>query len=153
MIIKGLENYGFCDLAYNATENLLNGMYRVFKKTATVWENYSPESYDRGNRSKGEFVGWTGLVPITMLIENIIGIRVNALNNSVTWHINRVDRHGIRNLHTGKNTITLVCDKRNSKEDKVMIHIECKYSFTLKIISGDTSREITVKEGNSSYTL
>ena len=153
IIVKGLENNGFYDIAYYATEKLLNGMYGVFKKTATVWENYSPESYNRGNRSKGKFVGWTGLVPITMLIENIIGIRVNALKNSVTWHINRVDRHGIRNLHSGKNTITLVCEKRNSKEDKVTIHVECKHSFTLKIILGETSREIMVKEGRSSYTL
>jgi len=153
MIIKGLQKHGFYDLAYRATEKLLNGMYGVYKKTATVWENYSPESFDKGSRSKGEFVGWTGLIPITMLIEDIIGICANAPDNTLTWHIQRTDRHGIRNLHFGDNTVTLLCRKRASVKDKVMIDVDCRHSFTLKIISGDKSADFMVKEGISSFEL
>src|SRR4029079_271099 len=74
-IIKGLEHSGYEDCAAESTEAYLAGMYEVFKKTGTVWENYAPDSYDQGNQAKPDFVGWTGDGPIALLIENVIGLR------------------------------------------------------------------------------
>ena len=105
MIIKGLDKFGVGnDLAYKfnefatlATEEYLNGIYEVYKKTGTIWENYSPEALARGSWSRPDFVGWTGCGPIELLIENIIGLRPDGVNNLLTWHLTRIDKHGIEN--------------------------------------------------------
>ena len=61
MIIKGLEKCGykgFEEFASLSAENYIDGMSRVFKKTGTIWENYSPDSYARGSLSKP--ILWAG---------------------------------------------------------------------------------------------
>ncbi len=83
MIIKGLDKFGvnndfaykFNEFATLATEEYLNGIYEVYKKTGTIWENYSSEAYTRGSWSRADFVGWSGCGPIELLIENVIGLR------------------------------------------------------------------------------
>lgn len=63
----------------------------------------------------GDFVGRTGIIPITMLIEDVFGIEVNSKDNEIVWHINELSRHGIKNLPFGKDSeVTLICEKRNS---------------------------------------
>ena len=52
MIVKGLERYGrtggnptdhgFNEVAAEAAERYLDGLAAVFRKTGTLWENYSP---------------------------------------------------------------------------------------------------------------
>jgi len=71
MVIKGLENYGYDELAAEATEKYLAGMYEVYQKTGTVYENYAPDHYAKGEPAKADFVGWTGCGPIQLLFENV----------------------------------------------------------------------------------
>jgi len=63
MVLKGLEKNGYADLAYDIAVNCLNNVVSVFKKDATLYENYAPESAINGNPSKSDFVGWSGLFP------------------------------------------------------------------------------------------
>ena len=49
-----------------------------------------------------DFVGWAGLGPIALLIENIIGIQANVPEREIVWYVNRTDRHGIQNLWLGE---------------------------------------------------
>lgn len=153
MILKGLDNYEDDGFSCKATEKLLKGVYSVFTKTGTAWENYSPDYEERGNRSKGEFVGWTGIIPITLLIENIIGIRAHALNNTVTWHISRYDKHGIKNFRFGSNNLDLICDRRAPLHPGINITVNSKLPFTLKIISDQGTKEFYLDEGTSRVNL
>ncbi|KAB2845763.1 MAG: hypothetical protein F9K45_03270, partial [Melioribacteraceae bacterium] len=116
MLIKGLEKYGDYFTAYQIAENHLKNMsyvYYFFKpeedKIAfeeryaddykTIWECYSAEFLTPATRwddtfySRQDFVGWSGLGPIAMLIENIIGINIDVPNNEIVWRINRADKH------------------------------------------------------------
>lgn len=61
MVLKGLEKYGYNDLAYDIAETSLNNVVKTYNKTSTLWENYSPEEASRGSSSGGSFVGWSGL--------------------------------------------------------------------------------------------
>lgn len=142
MIIKAMQRYGYDSIAYIASEKFLNVLTKVYNSTKTLWENYSSEIDMPGNRSKPKFVGWTGIVPITLLIENIIGIRVNALNNTIYWNIQRNDKHGIKNFKFGKNSVNLICSKDNLK--KYIIQIETKETMFV---------EIKIKSINVKYKL
>ncbi len=66
-IIKGLQACGQEAFATEATEKYLAGMAEVFKTTNTVFENYMPERLEPSSK-RGDFVGWTGLGPISLLI-------------------------------------------------------------------------------------
>lgn len=148
MIIKGLDKFGvnndfaykFNEFASLATEEYLKGIYEVYKKTGTIWENYSSEAFTRGSWSRPDFVGWSGCGPIQLLIENIIGLRPNALNNSLTWHLARIDKHGIENLKFGNVTVSLIAEKRKKITSPVIINVKCDNNF-----------ELIVEHGNNNY--
>ena len=164
MIIKGLDKFGVGnDNAYNfnefatlVTEEYLNGIYEVYKKTGTIWENYSPEAYVRGVWSRPDFVGWTGCGPIELLIENVLGFRPNGENNSLTWYIHRIDKHGIERLRFGKVTASLICEKRESVNAAVNVTVETDNPFTLIIKNSYGTEkifEITKGQQNLKFTF
>jgi glycogen debranching enzyme len=153
MILKGLENYGYHDLAYQASKKYLKGMHEVFQKTGTVWENYNPDKYVRNERAKPDFVGWTGLGPISVLIESVIGIKINAPANTVEWHIHRTDRHGVKNLAFDHQKVSLLAEERSSPEETARINIETNKSFQLIIHIQDRMKEFDIEQGSSVITF
>jgi glycogen debranching enzyme len=147
MIIKGLDkfsvgndmSYKFNEFATLATEEYLNGIYEVYKKTGTIWENYSPEAFARGSWSRPDFVGWTGCGPIELLIENILGLRPDGVNNLLTWHLSRIDKHGIENLKFGDVTVSLVAERREKLISTIRIKVICDKDFELSIEHGNNN--------------
>ena len=114
MTVKGLERHGYDELATLIAQKNMEAMFRVYQSTGTIWELYSPDMYMPATNETGiymvkpNFVGWTGLIPISMFIENIIGIRADGSTNRVVWNTNITLRHGIQNLRFGNVTTTLV---------------------------------------------
>lgn len=51
---------------------------QMFRETGTLWENYAPEYAGRGHPAKPDFVGWTGVSAITIPIEYVVGLRLDA---------------------------------------------------------------------------
>lgn len=148
MIIKGIEVFGFYDFSYEASVRYLRGMEAVFSKTGTVWENYNPDEYVKSKRANPDFVGWTGLGPIALLIESILGIQADASANTVQWHINRIDKHGIKNLRIGESTISLLAQARKSMDAKAIITVEANKPITLNISKAGKDKSFEVVELN-----
>ena len=134
MIIKGLQKYGYEDLASQATEKYLAAMANVYEKTGTVWENYAPESFSPGKPAKGDFVGWSGCGPIALLIENVLGFRCDGVDNRLTWHLRRTDRHGIQHLQFGNSTVSVVYDPPISSNARPTITVTSDRPFELVIV-------------------
>jgi len=111
MVVQGLENYGYKKLAREIALNHLHNVVEVFKETGTLWENYAPQSVSRGKPSKGDFVGWTGIAPIAFFIEYAIGIRANAITDTITWDVRSPKRVGVENLWFGGRTVSLICEQ------------------------------------------
>jgi glycogen debranching enzyme len=164
MILKGLERYGresdngtdytFNEFASAAAEKYLDGLSIVYKKTGTLWENYSPELMMRGNPSQKDFVGWTGCGPIQLLIENVLGFRPDGANNRMTWHINRIDRHGIEQLRFGGTTATLISQKRTIVGSPAEIHIIANRPFELNVsVNGRSLKTIAVQKGIQKFIV
>jgi glycogen debranching enzyme len=84
-IIKGLQRYGYEDLAKLSSENHIENMSQVYINYVphTIWENYAPDYVRPGSQSRGDFVGWSGCGPIALLIENVLGFRVDGPNDSL----------------------------------------------------------------------
>jgi len=61
MVLCGLKNCGYQELATKIARKFVDAVETVFEETGTLWENYAPDAISRGNRSQPDFVGWTGL--------------------------------------------------------------------------------------------
>lgn len=145
MIIKGLQRNGYEQFSREVTANHLDNLYEVFQNTLpnSLWENYSAEfaapGIHNGIPARPQFVGWTGNGPITLLLENIIGIRAIAPENRLVWRIEETGRHGIENFQFGNNDVDLVCQARTAATDSCQIDIFAAAPFTLDIEwQGDT---------------
>jgi len=158
-VIKGLEQTGHHDVARQIAEKYIAGMSEVYKQTNTVWELYSPDKikgqYKQGSYSNGldcgkEYVGWSGLGPIAMLIEDVIGLETDAPNNTVTWELTRMDTHGIKNLRFGNVKTSILAHSRKSKSN-VKINVESDSDFNLKVNFQGKLFSYEVKKGNNSF--
>jgi hypothetical protein len=69
MILRGLKNYYQHSLAKALARKYYAAVAEVYKNTHTFWENYAPDSFEKGNNSRPDFCGWTGIVPITIYRE------------------------------------------------------------------------------------
>ena len=142
MVLKGLEKVGKQKLAFEIAENHLSNVVEVFNKTGTVWENYSPEEAAPGNPAKSDFVGWTGLVPISVLFEYVFGIRADSQNNVMIWNVNLLEKHGVQQYPFNGTFVDLICEKRSEKDQEPEITVHS--SIPLKVIVRWNGKEKTI---------
>ncbi len=142
MILKGLEKTGFNKLAYEIAVNHLENVTKVYEKTGTLWENYAPESYKKGEPSRKNFVGWTGLVPISVLFEYVFGIRPDADRKTIIWYVNRTEKHGILKYPFMNEKFDLICEAR-AENEKPKITVKGNIPVTVEVHWNDTVETIS----------
>ena len=135
-------------------------MCRVDKDPAFggIWENYAPEAYrpgttEYGTFSRNDFVGWGGIAPITLLIENIIGMEFNAPENRVIFHLDACCECGIENMIFNGNNISVACTKYKPFKEQTEISVRAEKPFTLTVITKYLWYPVTVevKEGENVF--
>lgn len=157
MVLCGLDRYGKFDLSHRIALNYLNNVVSVFNDTGTVFENYAPcpdETTGKprpGDPSRGDFVGWTGLTPITVLFEFVFGIKPDAEHNVIRWHINLTERHGVERYPFGTDaTLLLLCDARENVHDEPVVHITSDSPVTIELFwDNDTKSKVIEPEVNT----
>jgi PKD repeat protein len=155
MTVRGLAENGHADLAKRIADNNIDMLSRVLVKTGTIWENNAPELDGPSLDSVPDFVGWGGVGPITMLIENVLGLRVNAPANTITWDLREQGRHGIQNLRYKTGTISrLECAPRSHPSDTATVTVSTDVPFTLvaRIAGRDISQAIAVGQNTYVFT-
>ncbi len=133
MVLEGLRQNGFEKLAYEIGCNYLDAVVKVFNKTGTVFENYAPESAEPGKPAKADFVGWTGIPPVCVLLEYVLGIVPDAHGRKIVWKIRRLERHGVENYPLGDATVNLVCERRSDPREKPVVHVVSNLPVTVEI--------------------
>lgn len=140
--IKGLMKNGYHEYAREASIKYLDGMCKVAADPAfgSIWESYAPDAYrpattEYNTLSRAEFVGWSGIAPITLLIESIIGLEFNADENLVTFNLNERGKCGIENMIFNSNKISVVCTDYVPFKDKTTIEVEAEKPFKLKVVT------------------
>ena len=133
MVLQGLSRCGEKDLCFEIARDYLENVVKVFEKTGTVYENYAPESAEPGNPAASDFVGWTGLAPISILYEDVFGIRPDAQAKQIDWTIRLTDAFGIDNYPLGDATLSLRCEKRESESERPVVTIRSDKPVTVTI--------------------
>jgi hypothetical protein len=172
MVIRGLSSIGEHAFAREAAERHLAQVAAVYGDPAlaaadvapeerdgqydTIWECYAPEAARPATRwddrfvSRQDFVGWSGLGPIAMLVEQVIGVDVRADEQRVVWNVTRLDRHGVRRLPFGSGTITMIAEPRSSADAPLDLVIDSDRAFTLEVkLDGAAGSMHAVEPGHS----
>lgn len=142
MVLKGLEKNGYSDLAHDIAKNCLENVVTVFQKEATLFENYAPESANPGNPSRRDFVGWSGLFPISILFEYVFGIHSFARERRIVWDVRLLEKHGVNRYPLGELTLDLICEKRENQEEEPVVTAYCSESIEIEIRYANKSKTI-----------
>ena len=146
MVLKGLRANGYGSLAHLIAKNHLANVVQVFEDTGTLWENYAPEAAKPGDPAKEDFVGWTGLPAISVLLEEVFGLQPDAPNHVLKWDVRLLDEHGVTQYPLGtKGLLDLKCYARESALEKPMIEIRSTVPVKLQIHWAGGEGEVEIK--------
>ncbi len=175
MVIQGLMQYGEYGLAHRIACAHVSALAEIYQRGIsdenraafeqryadgyhTLWECYAPDALTPGTRwddtfyGRQDFVGWSGLGPIAMLIESILGFELDVPANRITWHLQEPGRHGIESLGFGQQKVSLLSGPVHAGAREIQIDCEAQFLLVLVLPDGDVrSREIS--SGHSEFSL
>ena len=138
--IRGIEACGRPELAREAAIRYLDAVCAVANDPAygSIWECYAPEKHrpataEAGEMVRADFVGWSGIAPITMLIENVIGLRFDARANTVRFNLFPGRCCGLRNMCFNGNRISVECSQYIPVAGKSTIKVSAEKPFILTV--------------------
>ncbi len=153
MVVRGLERCGKRDLAREIALEHLRVVGEVFRTTGTVWENYAPDSAQQGSPAKGDFVGWTGIVPILYFIEFGIGLKPDAPNNRLVWTLASTKRCGCERFRFGGHTAKLIAEPQAPPTGGTRVTVDSDGEFQLRVERGGKSWDFAVRKGENRFVL
>jgi hypothetical protein len=146
MVLRGLTSNGFDDLAHSIALNHLDNVVAAFAQTGTLWENYAPEKASRGNVSMHDFVGWTGLSPISILFEYVFGLRPQSGSDRLIWDIRLLEQHGVKQYPFGTNgLLDLICAPRTNSRQRPVLTVRSNVALALEILWDGGRDSIKIK--------
>jgi len=156
MIVSGLKKHKRFSIARDIAYKHIDAMSKVFQSPvySGIWEAYSPEFFmpatakQDGVLVKNDFVGWSGLGPVAMLIENVLGFTFDSYSNTVFWHIANDCEHGIKNLKFNRKSVSFLCSK---KEEKRKIEVETDGNLNVVISVEGTDISLKKKLGKGTH--
>ena len=153
MITRGLQLAGQGDEAHRIAVKYVDGLVKTFEQYTphTLWECYAPESFQPGLAAytlkpvKPDFVGWTGIGPIAMLIENILGIDLDRPAKRLVWDVRLTEAHGIENLGVGAGTLSAMCARRAGAEAPACIELRADADLAVEIRCGSRRKRAQLR--------
>jgi glycogen debranching enzyme len=157
MITRGLACAGHGETAYAIAVKYLDGLAKTYSQCSphTLWESYCSEKFTPGLKAytqelvKPDFIGWTGIGPIAMLIENIIGIELNAPKKRIDWTIRLTEEHGLRQLAIPGGQIDLVCKKRKGAEAHANVSVTATAPVRVCIVCNGRNKTLDITPGKT----
>ncbi|MBR6347025.1 MAG: hypothetical protein IKR69_06520 [Bacteroidales bacterium] len=150
MVLKGVDAQGEYGLAREIGKGLLEHIYRTYRdfEPHTIWECYSPSSYEPAMDKKAEFVrhdfcGWSALGPISVFIEDVIGIKeADGFTRTLVCDFGSPasGRVGVRGYRFGDVVCNIIADEKT-------IDIDSNRPFTL-IADG---KSLSVNAGKNNF--
>lgn len=137
MVLRGLRHVGTeraNRLAREIGRNHVDCITEVFRETGTVWENYAPETMSPGKPAKADFVGWSGLGPVAVLLEEVFGFQPDVPANRLVWDLSLTDEHGVDQYPFGTaGLLSLHAQSRASADEKPQITVSSNTALTLEL--------------------
>ena len=162
LVVKGLLNYqSFVFARECAIRHLyfiLDTLHPDADSVGDVWEAYQPMKEGASICSDGSFenrkryVAMLGLVTVTLMIENIIGLDISLPRKTVDWTMQSLESMGIEHLSLKRNNITILSNK-NSRGWEIRLESEKLYYFTIMILDGDKKKTLPIPSGKCSMLI
>jgi len=149
MLLKGLRTVGKSALAHQIAMNHLSNVWQIFRRTDTFWEYYEPERPVPGDSAHPDSIVGTGVTPIAMLLEDVIGLSADWPQRQVVWdrHLSGDGQWGVRNYPLGtQGRLDLLGDSKR-------IQVTTNTPFTLTIHDHAESISAAVSAGSSEIDL
>ncbi len=153
MVIRGLERYGQHPLAREIALNHLEVIGQVMRQTGTLWENYAPDAAAQGKPAKGDFVGWSGIGPIVCLLEFAIGLKPDALSNTLTWDLNSPAVSGCERFRFNGHVVSLKAEPVAGDSGRRGVAVDSDGAFKLRVRHGDTTEAYEVTPGGNVFAF
>jgi hypothetical protein len=132
MLLRGLHAVNRPDLAAAIGRNHVDNVAAAFVTTGTLWENYAPDFAGAG-RSTPDFVGWTGLPPVAVLLEEVFGLQSLGTHH-LLWDIRLTEAHGVERYPLGPDiTVDLHCAARTSPEQPPVVTVKTPPQVNVEI--------------------
>ena len=135
MTLKAVDLCGDYALAREAGTRLLECMWETYRQVEphTIWECYSPTAYEPARDKKGEsvrpdFCGWSALGPISVFIEDVIGIKqADAFEKNLLCDFDKqpAGRVGVENYRFGDVVCSVIATEKT-------IEVSSNRPFTLQ---------------------
>jgi hypothetical protein len=149
VVLKGLHTVGLSRLAQAIAQAHLGLINAVFQRTDTFWEAYSAVAQASADGVQPRSIAQTGLAPIAMLLEDVLGIQSDWPLHRVIWrrYLETDQPYGVRNYPLGpEGTVDLIGDS-----DRVLVNTDVP--FTLHIRADGLDLQIPVGAGASEIDL
>ena len=150
MTLKAMDVYGNYEMARETAASVLECMYRTYVdcEPHTIWECYSPTAYKPATNKVGDlvrtdFCGWSALGPISIFIEDVIGIKAaNAFENTLLCGFDKhpKGRVGIEGYRFGNIVCSIIATEKT-------ITVTSNHPFNLL----SDGQEFTVKSGKNVF--
>jgi len=162
MVVKGLEQYGEFEFARECSIRhlyfILDTLHPDGEETGDVWEAYQPTKEgpsicnDIPDFPTKRFIPMTGLITITLMIEDIIGLVISLPRKTVDWTMTTLEAMGIEGLSLKRNMITILSNKQ-PRGWEIRLESEKLYYFTIEILAEKKKKTLPIPSGKCSMLI
>ena len=167
--------YPLRELAWIASMNHLQNIAEVYENFSpdlsqiapdersedyqTLWESYAPDyptpatRWDSKYLVRQDFVGWSGLGPVALLLENVIGLQPVAPEDKLYWDLRLREKHGVQNYQFGDNVVDIFCISNELPAGPAVINIKSNSPFELLISTQIGKKTLDIKKGSQNYSI
>ena len=159
MVIRGLLNYNSFifarECAIRHLYYILDTLHPDQEVMGETYEIYRPQSEGAANgalENRKRYLPMLGLVTITLVIENIVGLDISLPRKTVYWTMQALEEMGIEKLSLKKNNITILSNK-NVRGWEIRLESEKLYYFTIHILDEDKKKTLPIPSGKCSMLI
>jgi len=162
MVVKGLERYGQFTFARECSIRhlyfILDTLHPNGEDVGDVWEAYMPSKEGPSvcpsfpDFPKKRFIHMTGLITITLMIEDIIGLVISLPRKTVDWTMTTLEAMGIEGLSLKRNMITILSNKQ-PRGWEIRLESEKLYYFTIEILDERKKKTLPIPSGKCSMLI
>jgi hypothetical protein len=147
MVLRGLGERGYADLAQKIAENHYFNVIESFERTQAVWEHHAPDKPGEG-RGRSNFVGWTGITPIAVLFEYLFGLRYDATKHRLSWKLSRTEELGVRRYPFGQGgLLDLRVEARSDPGQRPRVTLQANQPLEIELSWAGGSETLSVGPG------
>ncbi len=121
------------------------------------WEAYAPKHegpavwQDNKNFPRPDFLTYSALSTITLMIENVVGLYISLPRKTVDWIIPTMELMGIEDLGLRRNMITILSNK-SGRGWEIRLESEKLYYLTVNILDSK-KKTLPIPSGKCSILI